>query len=304
MQFLEQQKECAAQLKMDLNKAEQATLIKRWLNQSQREIWSRYDWPWARDREIVQTNVDKTAGTVSVSSGGTTVTGASTAFAAADIGKFIQFSSANDWYKITAVASATSLAIEKGYIDTSALSGGTYTIRQFYYAVSSNAEKILLMKQVSSPTYIPVISFRDFDIRRPNPESTGKAVAAAIWGLDSSNNMQFTLFPWPDEKYNIEIRIKKKVTDLSGDTDESLIPAKWNESVMIDGALKRGLFYNRRDQNDRLFRSKERDFEAGVIRMIEEAEFSSDYHPILERNESRVMPIFPLLPENFDRDQF
>ena len=95
--YLEQQQEVAALCKMDLSDTAQLTLIKRWLNFAQEDINSRSSWPWLEGREVVQTVVEKSAGTISVSSSSTAVTGSGTSFASTDIGSFIQFAGANDW---------------------------------------------------------------------------------------------------------------------------------------------------------------------------------------------------------------
>ena len=73
MTFLTQQQEVASRARLDNTQSSQNTLIERWINASQAEIWAAYDWPWARDRAVVQTVIDKTAGTVDVSAGGTFV---------------------------------------------------------------------------------------------------------------------------------------------------------------------------------------------------------------------------------------
>lgn len=286
MTFLTLQQEVRSRVRLDLTDTNLATLIKRWINQSQQEIWSKYDWPWALEREIVQTVADKTAGTVSVSAGGTTVTGSSTAFASADVGKFIQFQGSNDWYKITAVASATSLTIEASYNATSALSAGTYTIRKFFYSVSSSVEKVLSVRQVQSPHKLTLVHFRDFDAKVPHVTSTGKATSLVMWGYDSSDNWQFSVYPSPDAAYNLEVRFKKKSTDMSADSDVSDIPEKWHSTVLLDGALYRALEYARSDMSDRRAETKYQQFRAGIDEMIADAEpGSSDHHPILQSQE-------------------
>src|SRR3990172_5678312 len=138
--------ETLARLRLDSNST---TLANGWVNQTIQDLHSRHDWFWTLDRAIVQTFVDKPAGTVSVSASGTSVNGSSTEFDSGDIGSFIQFQDSNDWYKITAVGSAESLTIEIGYNGTSGLSAGTYTIRKIFYTIS-NARKILSATQAQT----------------------------------------------------------------------------------------------------------------------------------------------------------
>jgi hypothetical protein len=300
MTFLEQQQEVAGRLRLDPNNTDQMTLVKRWLNQSQQEIWGRYDWPWAFEREVVQTVVDKTDGTVSVSAGGTTVTGSSTAFAATDVGSFIQFESSDDWYKITDVASSTELTIEAAYVGTSALSDGTYIIRKMFYATSSSVEKILDVRQAVSPRKLVLVPYRKHDQFRPRVDDTGESVRYVPWGYDNSNRWTFTLDPFPDEVLNLEIRFKKKPTSLSGDSDVSVIPEKWHSTVMIDGALYRGLEYVRTSDEDKRAEIKQGVFENGVQRMIGDADPESDWLPVISNTERSMRTFGPHLPDDFD----
>lgn len=283
--FLNLQKELRSRVRLDLNEADQLERIKFWINQSQQEIHGRHDWPWAFDREIVQTVADITSGTVSVSAGATTVTGSSTAFAAADVGKFIQFSSSDDWYKIASVASTTSLEMEKAYTKTSALSAGTYTIRKVFYSLSSSVEKILSVRSTVEARKLDLVHFREKDRFRPNQDGTSKASSYIIYGYDSSNNWQICLDPPPDEVYNLEVRFKKKATDLSADADVSIIPEKWHSTVLLDGALYRALEYTRSDFNDRRAEVKRNQFEEGIARMVMDGEPESDMHIVLENPE-------------------
>lgn len=273
--------EVSSRLRLD---SSATTLVEGWVNDVIQDVHGRHDWFWTLDRQIVQTVIDKTAGTVDVSAAGTAVTGASTAFAAADVGKFIQFSGSNDWYKITAVASATSLTIEAGYNGTSALSAGTYTIRKIFYALP-DAEKILGAKQAQTSRELVCINHRDFDTYLTFSDSTGKGTLFAVYGTDSDGVLQFNIHPHADAAYNIEVKYKKKATQSS----VTLMPEKWR-GVYIDGAMVRGLEYLSIG-NDELMKSssvrdKKADYERGISRMLADAEPESDYRAVLANNDA------------------
>lgn len=75
------------------------------------------------------TNANYTTGTITATNGSTTVTGSSTVWGTAtnaEVGEYIKLPDGK-WYKITAIASNTSLTIELAY-QGSTLSGQTYTI--------------------------------------------------------------------------------------------------------------------------------------------------------------------------------
>ena len=61
MEFLTIQQEVASRLRLDLTVSEQVTLVKRWINLSQQEIWGLHDWPWALEREVVSLTNSTTA---------------------------------------------------------------------------------------------------------------------------------------------------------------------------------------------------------------------------------------------------
>ena len=285
--FLTLQQELASRARLDLDQADQLTLAKRWLNQSQQEIQSRWDWPWALDRAIVQTVADVTTGTVSVSSGGTTVTGSSTAFAASHIGRYIQFQGSNDWYKITDVAGTTELTIESGYTQTSALSAGTYIIRKVFYSLGSSVEKVMTMRQMVTPAKITIINYRDMDQKRPHAPETSNPLYAVMYGYDSSNNWQFTLEPTPSAVMNLEIRFKKKATDLSADADVPTIPEKWHSTVLLDGALYRAYEWSSDEKLTAKAPYAKKAFNDGIAEMITDCEPESDWSPRMESSESR-----------------
>jgi len=309
--FADLEAELASRLRLTTGQTEQKTLIDGWINQSLLDIQCRSDWPWTLSREIVQTVIDKTDGTVAASVGGTTVTGTDTAFASADVGKFIQFSTSDDWYKITAVASATSLTIESPFVGTTAATEDTYTIRKIFYSCSSSVERILSVKQALSPRKLSLMHYKDW--ARLNPgfgDDTGEAEAYILYGEDSSGYVQFSIYPHPEAIYNLELMTKLRatgrnaagtlLTTLSTGTDTPLLPSQWRE-VCIDGALMRGYEYiGRVDENDRRSDMKAAAFERGIARMLSYAEPTSDWHPIIESSEAPMGRLGPLLPENYD----
>lgn len=245
MQFSILQSECYLQLGLDSADTTNIALVKRWLNIAQQDIAMRYPWPFLEARESIATVLDKTAGTVSVTSGSTTVTGVSTAFAAADVGSFIQFSSENDWYRISARSSTTDLTLDKAYVESANLSGGTYTIRKFLYSLSSSVDRILTIKNWDTAIRLVETDFGTLDWLSGTNEAVGATSAYASYGLDSSGNTQLTFYPFPSDLRIFEVRYLKRLTDMSVDADLSVIPSKWHH-VLMEGALVYGFRYLRK----------------------------------------------------------
>ena len=245
MDYLAMQNEVGSQTRFDVAVAANLTLVKRWINRAQQYVAAKHDWSWLQAREIVQTVIDKTAGTVAITAGGTTVTGTSTAFAAVDVGAYIQFSSSNDWYRIATRTSTTSLTIEAAYVGTSDLTAGTYTIRRFYYSLSTSVDRVVKVKQAVSRVALTGMSPITLDRWAPLSTTTGKPTAYACWALSAAEAgvwvMQF--YPWPDVAMNMEVDYYRIPANLSADTDVGLIPVKIRDTALVDGAIAYGYQY-------------------------------------------------------------
>lgn len=294
------QQETAQMCKMSLSNPTQLSQIKRWLNIAQEDINSRASWPWLESREIVQTVVEKSTGTVAITAGGTAVTGTGTAFASTDVNSYIQFSNSDDWYKILTVPSALSLTIEKAFTGSTALTAGTYIIRKVYYSLSSVVDKVLTARQAVTPIKLATYGFRQFDLYKPDITTTGSPEVCIMFGMDASRDWQFFLHPIPDEVLNLEFRTKLRTTDLSADTDISSIPAKWAKTVLLAGAIWRGMEFNRASREDIRADKWLAMYEHGIERMLADEGVSEDYHSVLQSNEVRHREVSIRYPENYD----
>lgn len=235
MDFITGRQELAAQLGLDWTQTSTATLLNRWLNLSYQDIVGDYNWSWLKSREAVTMATDYTTGTVGITAGATTIT-FSAGPAASQTDRYIQFSSANDWYKITAhTAGDTSATISPAYVQTTDLSAGTFTIRTVFYSLSSACEYVYSVREAINYRPLKIINAQVLDDHAPFSTTTGTPTAITMWGLDSSGYWQFTPFPWPDDVLLLEFRTIKKVTNLSSDTDEPIFPSRF-ESVWLYGA--------------------------------------------------------------------
>jgi len=253
MQFITAQQELAAQLGEDYTNSDTATMLKRWLNLSYKDIAGFWRWSWLKDRESVSTEVDYTTGTVSVTASSTLLT-FSGSITASQENRYIQFSSANDWYKITThTAGDNNALITPAYIQTSNLTSGTFTIRTFYYSTSSSVDYIVSAKEAINPRPIAIMSPDILDNYHPFTDSQGTPQAIIIWGQDSSGNWQFTPHPMPDAKILIELRTVKKITELSDSTDEPLFPTRF-DSIWLDGAKAYGHEFLDDDRSSSVFK--------------------------------------------------
>jgi hypothetical protein len=247
MTLLTAAQEVGAQLGLDETQTSTRTLIDRWLDLSYLDIVGDYRWSWLQNRESISSETDYTTGTVSVNSGSSTLTFSAT-IAVSQANRYIQFSSANDWYKITAHTAGTDTAtIERNYIQTSDLSAGTFTIRTIFYSLSSSVEYIKNVKEARLPGWVRIIDVNDLDRYDPFTESTGTTSSIVMWGQDSNGNWTFTPHPFPDDVFLLEFRTINKRTQLSADGDKPLFPDTLN-SLWVDGAKSYGYEFNNDDR--------------------------------------------------------
>lgn len=243
--FLTLQQELAAQCGLDQTVSAQATLLKRWINNSQQIILRAFEWPFLRSPTplVVQTVPDYSTGTVATTAGSTSIT---FSVAPTDVngnnvsvsGRFIQTSSSKDFYKITAHTSGTTSAtIEIGAINTA--SAATFSVRKMYYSTASNVDRIIQIFQDVLPYQLIETSPEYFQSFNPGFLSSGTPRIYLTAGVDSSSGSgvpQFRLWPNPDAVINLRIDYFTTATDMSADADISVIPAKWHTTTLIEGA--------------------------------------------------------------------
>lgn len=237
MTFLTMQQELESRLSAyDLTVSTQATKIKRWLNMGVQYICGKRLWPFMLAEEIIQTVTDITTGTVDIVAGSSTIT-FSSAPAVSVTGRYIQVSTSNDWYKITAHTAATTTAtISPAFVGTSNLTAGTYKIRKLLYTTTTPLMQILDMKQMVTPVRIISQSPREADFFLPLYYNTASPYYYLMSSPDSSGNLQFSFMPSPSSVINIHVRGTKVLTDMVSDSDTPLIPAPWHDAIVNIGS--------------------------------------------------------------------
>lgn len=243
--FLTLQQELAAQCGLDQTVSNQATLLKRWINNSQQIILRSFEWPFLRSPTplVVQTVPDITSGTVATTAGSTSITFSTTP---KDVngnnvsvnGSYIQTSSSKDFYKITAhTLGATAATIGIAAINTA--SAATYLVRKYYYSTSTNVDRIIQIYQDVLPYQLLETTPEYFQSYNPGFLSSGTPRLYCPAGIDSSSGtgtVQFRLWPTPDAVINLQIDYYTVATDMSADADISVIPAKWHTTTLLEGA--------------------------------------------------------------------
>jgi hypothetical protein len=263
---------------LDSTDTNNAIRVKRWLNMTQNDIVARWPWNFMRGRETVVTVTDETAGTVSVNSGSTSVTGVGTNFSTVnDPNKFIQFAGANDWYNVSAVGSTTALTLATAYQPSTNASGVTYTLRKFFYSLSSSCDRIADVKNWNTPLKLDELFPRDVDLIQPNPQASNVSYGFIPYGYDSSGNIQIIPYPFPSDARLLEIKTFTRPVDMVNSGDVPSLPNKWAHIIAF-GATALGFMYLRKaDIAEAWFQL----FEKKIVDMRAQERTSEDSSPIL-----------------------
>jgi len=178
-------------------------------------------WPWAALRGVsyVYTKGTCSTGTVSVSSGSTSVTGSDTTWTSSHEGMFIRFGDERYYYTIASVSGNTSLTISPAYQGADDLSDSSYTIFQHIYSLPSDVAEV---EAVVHDVKVKRSSRDAMDRFDPQLTTTGPPWLWAPVGEDSNRYQKIRLFPIPDQQYGIRVHYVKKI-DYS-DSATCLLP--------------------------------------------------------------------------------
>lgn len=277
--FADLQNEVFAHTGLDSSDATNQTNVKRWINYVQQDLCARWPWSFLYGRETLATIQDYATGTVSLTNGSPTVTGTSTVWTTTqgDGTYFIQFSSANDWYQVASRGSNTSLTMGTNYQLPTTTTNLTYTLRKFFYSLSSSADEVLDIRNWNTPVKLIQVDFRTIDLINPLVQSTNAPYAYMMYGTDSSGNLVYSPYPFPTDNRLFEFRTRKRPTDMSGGTDAPSIPNKYAHLLSF-GAIAVGFAYLRKFDMAQAWDAK---FESRVGDMKKEYVQSGDYQPVL-----------------------
>lgn len=208
------------------------TKLKRWLNLAQQDITGRHNWEFMTAHETIQGVADITTGTVDISVDSTSLT-FSSAPSASVAGYFIKFSDTNNWYKISShTAASTSATLSQAFGGDSNISAGTYTLRKLWYTTSTPLDSILDIKETVNGRFLESANSRDTDIFLSLYWDQGTSYNYVTSVSDSTGGIQISFIYSPSERTNFQVRGVKKLTDMSSDSDTSIIPARWHSTVL------------------------------------------------------------------------
>ena len=267
-----------------LSVTDDAAKIKSWINEAHRFLCGMREWAWMMGSGTIQTTADITNLTAAVDAGGTAVTLSSTVAGSLANDYWIQFSTSDDWYAITAHTAGTdAVTISPAYVGSAALTADACTIRRVYYSAASTADRIIDMYEAIQDRQLVYVDPRELDRQVPDPSSTGTPTAYTILGFDSSNNWRLSFYPIPDTTMNIQYRYYKKTTDLTNDTDVPQLPEKWHMGIVFVALALFGHPYI----DDSRMQSAEMRARQTVAEMVKQLSPHSDKHAVMQPWDSR-----------------
>lgn len=229
---------------------------KRYINIALQDMHMGFDYrfPWAEREAILVTQPEYTTGTLSVSQGGTTLTGSSTAWNTANafsvnnmrVGGKIQISGGNEVYEISAVGSDTSATISSQFVPDD-VSGGSYKYFEDEYSLASDFLRPVDVRRFSNTMNIELISRTEFRRRYPRNVITGRPAIATIIDKPPSGNTtlvrKIRFYQPPDKAYMLPYDYitsnlvtasdGSAQTSFSADADEPIVPLRYRHAIVL-----------------------------------------------------------------------
>ncbi len=232
MNFLQMKQDLADRLSsFDETVSSDNVRLGRWINRAQDNICLAWNWPFNRQLDIIQTVPDYSTGTTDITGSTATVT-----FSSGPVdsltGRFIKFGSLSDWYKIDAhTAGATTATISPTYRGTT-LTASTFLVRKFRYELASNALTVLDVKIASNSKNLTSLSPIMTDMMVQMISGTGTPTAYFLTTPSIEGYPQIGFFPNANDVYNIYVDEKFATTEMVSDTDTSIIPSPYHDSIV------------------------------------------------------------------------
>ena len=226
--------------------------IKSWINEAIHEIWNRHSWGFKVKHLSQNTVAPYEVGTATLAVGGTSVTGASSAWTSALEGRKFTKSIGQVWTLVDSVDSGTALTLEIAHTGD-ALSGDTYSIYKDWYELPSTVDEVLSVRCLDGN--FPPLSFTTYDdlMAMGLLSTTGRPQA---WyeapRQENDDGIVLGIWPIPDAVYRLEIDHNRFLTtELTGNSENSPMPRDF-DNLIIKYALEQAAIYDYLDNKGAL----------------------------------------------------
>ena len=223
------------------------TKVKRLINQGLRDWSIQRPWPILMRRAELRTFPDYSTGTVTVTQGSATLTGASTlwntnnAWTEKNVQATFKFQRTADSeiYEVSSVGSDTAITLLSKYTKATA-AAAAYNIWQDEYALASDFDRPVVSRQLFNDIALRPLGFREWRARFSNANDVGKPLYYTL-GRNRSGLVRLFLWPAPDRAMilpyeyitsNLAQASGVDQAELSGDTDTPNIPMKYRHMLV------------------------------------------------------------------------
>lgn len=243
------------------------TIADRYINIALADMHQRHVYPWAIREAVLITQPRYTTGTVTITEGSTTLTGASTAWttlnsygvANARAGGKVKIGSVTDVYEVSTVGSATSITLSSRFTGSD-VSAGSYTYFEDDYALAADFFRPVDWRVFSTDRQVYILQQREFYARFPRNYVTGKPSFATLvdkpFSANTTRVQRVRFAPAPDDAYSVPYRYITSYlavsssgtaqTELTSDTDEPIIPLRYRH-LLLYNAIYHWLLYRKDD---------------------------------------------------------
>lgn len=157
-------------------------LIKDSIQSGLEEITAQ-DLPYLMENTFLSMVAPYTTGTVAITKGETSVTGTSTVFTAAMVGRKIFVGSGNTYYIIASFTSTTAITLDAPFIDTTVTTASINIVKD-RYKLPADLDNFKVMKQIKNKQSIVDLEPTAFDMFEPSPTSEGNPNFSILQGTE------------------------------------------------------------------------------------------------------------------------
>ena len=222
-------------------KSSNDSIAKGFVNDHYKRIANKREWRWLyKIGYPLSATAKYETGTVSVTEGSSTVTGASTIWTSAMVGRKFKLTGFDEVYNILSINTGTQTLVLGRHSTESEFNGDTetgasYTIFEDEISLPSDCDYIINLKQYRSPKRLDYVA----GIRKSNTDkmfyNNNDPLSWTYGEYDSSGYKTIVLNPNPYRDVLLELDYKKLITELSEDADEPLIPEQYRYLLKMFG---------------------------------------------------------------------
>lgn len=229
--------ECMNRAKEKVTNTDILAQMKRLINERYEDVSNAKLWWWLQEKSHIDMVAYYNTGTVAVTQDSTTVTGTSTVWTSAMVGRRFFTVAHEEIYRISAVASTTSLTLETEWAGDDETEGAYY-IDQDLYSLASDLDRMVHPHHAFWPYNVRAVGLEEMRrIKAYNLKKHDKPRLYTLMGFDSSGYRQILFDTGGDEDpIVLYYDYLKKITTLSATTDKPLIPQKFRH-ILVEGAL-------------------------------------------------------------------